>query len=217
LAASSAVSALIDAYPTNLALVEVHLLDSYSTPFGDERRSFYGIGTIPDMRYDGGATVHSADYETALVARQAVPTDVTIDLTGVEAGAQTYDFTAHVCVEAGGVGKTVRVYMAQALDHWPVVPPFVTRNTLREGVVVGDVALSAGQCADLTHTFAFDATSWAQQSDIRVVAWAQEPYAVAPAEVHQARIIAWPFAPLEEIFADGFESGDTGAWSAVGP
>ncbi len=218
------VSSLVDANPDTLAVCEIHLLDAYTTTWGDERQVFYDAltGGIPYLVYDGALVSPYSpdpphqDYAGDLAARQAVPTDVTLDLIGVETGAQTYDVTARVCVEAGGVGKTMRVEMVHALDHWPTTKPHY-RNTLRWGAASQDLTVAAGDCADVTRSFAFDSTSWAQQSDIRIVAWAQTPATSSPAEVHQARVMSWPFPTVFALFVDGFESGDTGAWSNEAP
>jgi hypothetical protein len=218
------VSDLIEENPTTFAVYEMHVGDSLPSDWANQRRLFYDdiSDGVPWFAYDGmfdawwpqgGGTQGIANYEPNLILRQAIPTDVTIELDGVETGAQTYDVTAHVCVEEGGTGKTMRIYMVHALDHWPATPTYV-RNTIRYGVTTEDVTVAAGDCADVTRTFAFDATSWAQQSDIKIVAWAQTPATSYPAEVHQAKVLGWPFP---SVFADGFDSGGTEGWSFIAP
>ncbi len=209
----------MDANPTTYCVYQMHVGDGYPSAWANSRRLFYGniADGVPWFAYDGLFDAWPISmYDDNLALRQAVPTDVTIELFGVETVAQTYDVTARVCVEAGGAGKTMRVYMVHALDHWPASPSY-ERNTIRYGVDTEDVAVAAGACVDVTRPFEFDATSWAQQSDIRVVAWAQTPATSYPAEVHQARVMAWPFPALEEVFADGFESGDTAGWDEGEP
>jgi hypothetical protein len=213
------VSSLIDANPTTFAVVEIHVSDPpWTATWGTQRALFYGnlADGIPWFAYDGLWDAWPIEtYETKLHQRQAVATDVTIDLIASHTGIQTYDVTAHVCVEAGGTGKTMRIYMVEVLDHWPATPTY-EHNTLRQGATTQDVTLAASGCADVTRTFVFDATSWAQQSDIKIVAWAQTPATGWPAEVHQAKVMSWPF-PTREIFADGFESGNVSHWSAAAP
>lgn len=220
------VSNLIDTNPTTFAVYEMHVWDAYITSWGEQRKAFYGniADGVPWFAYDGlfdawfcptGGGQGNQCYEPNLLERQPLPTDVTIDLYGTETAAQTYDVTAHVCIEPGGTGKTMRVYMVHALDHWPPSPSY-SRNTLRQGATTEDVTVASGACVDVVRTFVFDATSWAQQSDIKIVAWAQTPATAYPAEVHQAKVMHWPFTSTT-IFTDDLETGTTDAWSGVMP
>jgi hypothetical protein len=211
------ISNLIDDYP-RFVVIEYHLFDPYATPWGDERADFHGANLFPWFTYDGLFDAWPIDsYEGKLQQRLAVATDVTLALTGVEQGPDSWQFTAEVCVEAGGTGKDMRIYMVQVLDHWPVTPSVTySRNTFRQAAAEEDVNVAAGECASVVRSFTFDATSMAQPQDIKVAAWAQEPLGGIPAAVHQAAIIAWPFA-APPFFADGFESGDTAGWSATVP
>jgi hypothetical protein len=215
------VSDLIDANPTTFAVYQLHVSDPpYDTAWGDERKAFYDnvADGIPWFAYDGLWDAWPVEtYETKLHQRQAVPTDVTIDLSAAETGNQTYDVTARVCVEPGGIGRAMRVYMVHALDKWPLVHDSMERNTLRQGATTQGVRIAPGSCADVTRTFVFDATSWAQQSDIRIIAWAQTRNDSYPAEVYQAKVMSWPFPVAGAIFSDGFESGSASRWSAVVP
>lgn len=210
----------MDTYPDNFAVYQMHVSDPpYNSDWTDTRRVFYGniSDGIPWFAYDGLWDAWPINtYESKLNQRQAVPTDVTIELSGAESGPQTYDIHAEVCIEPGGIDKTVRVYMIEALDHWPATPSY-ERNTCRQGTTTEDVFLTAGSCATVIRTFAFDAISWAQQSDIKIIAWAQTPSLVYPAEVHQAKVMSWPFPATETIFGNGFESGNTSAWSNTTP
>ena len=210
----------MDTYPTTFAVYQMHVSDPpYNTAWADTRRVFYGniSDGIPWFAYDGLWDAWPiGSYESNLNLRQAVPTDVTIEMYGTESGVQTYDIVAQVCIEPGGIDKTMRVYMIEALDHWPATPVY-ERNTCRQGATTEDVFVTAGSCATVTRTFVFDAISWAQQNDIKIIAWAQTPSVVYPAEVHQAKVLAWPFTPLTAIFADGFETGTTDAWTSVTP
>jgi hypothetical protein len=135
-----------------------------------------------------------SDYTTC----RAAPTDVTVSVTGVQQAGQTFTIRARVCVEAGGVAKTVRIYMAQVLDHWPTTFTYL-RNGFKQAATTEDVILAAGECQLVTRTFTFDATSWANQRNIRLIVWAQEPQADSthanPATTYQAAVLNWPFAP----------------------
>jgi len=211
------VTTLITNYP-KFVVVEYHVQDAYAEPWGEARGEFYDIWAlgIPWFAYDGLWDAWPIDtYESKLQQRLAVPTDVTLELSGVELAADTWEFTAEVCVEAGGAGKDMRIYMVQALDKYPV-PPAYSRNTFQQAAATEDVTVAAGACAEVVRTFTFDALSMATPEEIRVMAWAQAPLPGIPADVHQAAQLKWPFAEAA-MFADGFESGDTAAWSATVP
>ena len=211
------VNTLIANYP-DFVVVEYHVQDAYALPWGETRGEFYDIWAlgIPWFAYDGLWDAWPINtYESKLLQRLAVPTDVTLELSGFELGADTWEFTAEVCVEAGGVGKDMRIYLVQALDKYPTTPTY-SRNTFQQAATTEDVTVAAGACVEVVRTFTFDALSMATPEEIRVMAWAQQPLPGIPAEVHQAAQIRWPFAE-PALFADGFESGDLSAWSAVVP
>jgi hypothetical protein len=211
------VNTLVTSYP-RFVVVEYHVQDAYATPWGEARGDFYDIWAlgIPWFAYDGLWDAWPVGtYESKLQQRLAVPTDVTIELSGVELATDTWEFTAEVCVEAGGAGKDMRIYMVQALDKYPPAYNY-SRNTFQQAAATGDVTVAAGACAEVARTFTFDALSMATPEEIRVMAWAQAPLGGIPADVYQAAQLGWPFvAPA--MFADGFESGDASAWSAAVP
>jgi hypothetical protein len=212
------VNTLITNYP-RFVVVEYHVQDPpYSLPWCETRGAFYNIwgDGIPWFAYDGLWDAWPiANYEPALVQRLAVPTDVTLELSGVELAPDSWEFTAEVCVESGGVGKDMRIYMVQALDKYPPAYSY-SRNTFQQAATTEDVTVAAGACVEIVRTFTFDALSMINPQDIVVMAWAQQPLPGIPAEVHQAAQIAWPFVDAG-VFADGFESGDLTAWSATVP
>ena len=204
------VSGLIDDYPNTFAVVSAHIGDDgYEIPWGGARADFYNVTGIPSFMYDGLQDAWPiGTYEAKFLARQAITTDVTIELTGSEAGEQTYEITARVCLEPAGTSKEMRVYMVQVLDHYPV-PPSYSRNCLMQGAPTEDIDLNAGQCRNVKKTFTFDSTSWADQEEIKIIAWAQEPLSSYPAEVYQARTMTWPFPP-SKLQIDWVTVGDPG-------
>jgi len=209
------VSTLITDYPS-FVVVEYHWNDAYATAWGNARADFYDAYALPWFAYDGLFDAWPIDnYEPALQQRLAVPTDVTLELSGVELTGDTWEFTAEVCVETGGAGKAMRIYMVQALDKYPASPTY-SRNTFRQAATTEDVTVATGACTEVVRTFTFDASSMSQPEDIVVMAWAQEPLPGIPAEVHQAAQLAWPFVEAA-MFADGFESGDLSAWALTVP
>jgi hypothetical protein len=217
---------LIDTYPDTFAGINVHLSDAYATSWGDMRWDLYDGYYIPHSVHDG---LYDADpyttYETKFLTRQAVPTDVTID-TQVFGGGDTWKVYVEVCIEAGGVGKDLKIWVAQILDHYLIGTGSPVRNALQTGNAGVDVTLAPDQCAYLTETFVLDAPSVAQPDDVKFFAWAQDPtFFQVPtsgppwgyyswSEVHQA---AKALAPFEGVFTDGLEDGTTDAWSSVVP
>ena len=226
--AGPVVSDLLDAYPDRLAIVEMHQQDDgYVVPWGFERLSeFYfsmcGDG-IPIIVYDGHSYwIDPADYADGLRDRLNDPTDVTIELTAREDRDAVWTVTAEVCIEPGGTGKRMRVYTVNTLDHYPYsTEHWYSRNTLRQAADTQDVDLDPGECAAVESTFEFDATSWSQQEDIRIIAWAQERAFEGPANVFQAARMGWPFPqagsaepeyPRDFRFSLPLYDGEYSAW-----
>jgi len=192
----------LDDYPNSFALVQIHWNNDYATTWGDDRAVFYGVPSTPTSWFDGVEERLSfpttPSYEDTYLARVAVSTDVTIEMTSVQISGPTYEVTATVCIEPGGLAKDMRIYMVQVLDNWPVEIPGImlyTRNGLKQAAASQDISLDPDECQQIVRTFTFDEDSWTQQADIVVVAWAQEPLASGAAEVYQARSF-WP-APLD--------------------
>ena len=191
-------------------LVQYHLSDGYQTTWGNTRFfNFYHATGTPTAWFDGalpcvGLPDPYSDqivydyYLEQYTARRAVLTDVTITVTGVQATGQTYTVRTRVCLEPGGTAKTVRVYLAQVLDHWPTTFTYL-RNGFKQAATTEDVALTPGQCTLVTRSFTFDSTSWNSQNNIKIIVWAQKPQADSteanPADVYQAAVMSWPFPP----------------------
>jgi hypothetical protein len=182
-------------------LVQFHHGDGYATTWGNARFNFYQMGGYPTSVFDGvtkriGAYPYSTylnDYNN----RVAVPTDWTIELSGVQTGTQEFDIQAHVCREGTGSSQTVRVYMVHVLDHWPASPSY-HRNGFRQAADTQDISVAGGQCVDVVQSFTFDSISWDNQQDMKIIAWVQEPRSVWPAEIHQGALLKWPFGgPIE--------------------
>jgi hypothetical protein len=157
----------------------------------------------PTVWFDGwDEYVGTSNYEAIYQAHVAVPTDVTFELTADPAGEQTTDVHANVCIESGGSGKTMRIYMAEVLDYYP--PPAVEanqRNCLMQGASsTQDITLAPGECEEVIR-------SWARKENIKIIVWAQQPFSSGPADVYQAGIMPWPFPP-HEVPGDMDEDGD---------
>jgi len=202
----------MDDYPNNYIVV-MHQTGTGQTAWGNQRRNFYNLTYTPWLEYDGLQEAWPINtYRSKFLVRQAVPTDVTIEMEGVETGVQTYELTAEVCIEPSGVGKTMRIYMVDTLDHFPTWSWYY-RNGFRQAAATEDLAVAAGECKTVTREFVFDATSWATKRDIHIVAWAQEPLNSGPAEVYQAAQSEWPFFIEVGFFEADYETGDFAQWA----
>ncbi|HUU96357.1 MAG TPA: immunoglobulin domain-containing protein [Phycisphaerae bacterium] len=193
---------MLDNYPDTFAMVQIHISDAYTYPWGTARQSFYGITGIPSAMFDGVIkTVGNQGYSGYLNRynqRRAVPTDVTIELSGEQVSGRTYRISAEVCIEPDGQAKTMRIYMVQLLDYWPAVGGY-HRNGFKQAATTQDITLAPGDCQVLQREFTFDDDSWNDQDNITMVAWAQVPNNIWPAEVYQAAIMDWPFCVPADI------------------
>jgi len=188
--------------------------DEYAVTWGDDRWSYNGGQYTPTAIFDGAGlvvgAVHDQDQQYTIyrlnhfLPQRAVPTDVTIDISGEDLGAQTFRISASVGIEAGGVGKTMAVYMVQVLDHWPSYPEY-SRNTLKQAAPVQEITLAAGESQVIQNDFTFDADSWADQDNIKIVVWAQVVAASGPVEIYQAAVRQWPLISLPDDWdGDGY-------------
>lgn len=215
------VSDLIDAYGASAVFLVLHS-SPYEHPWTTARKAYYPFGGYPTYMIDGindswhGATPWD-NWGPDTDLRLAEPTDVTISLSAAD-GATPMDreLTATVCIEGGGTGKSMRIYIGQILDGYPPAASNIIRNGLRQMAPTEDIIVAAGACIDVTRSFTLETTDTEALEDVSFVAWAQEDLASGLAEVYQATQLTWPNHTLT-IFTDGFENGDTGGWSSVIP
>ena len=201
-------------YPDSFVAIQLHIGDSYATSWTSQRANFYGVTGTPITWFDGvlecyGAYANDQQmynwYNQQIQNRANVPTDVTIDLYGVETATQTYEITAIVGIDAGGVGKDMRVNVVQVLDHYPYSADHRYRNCVREHLGETYVDLAAGESTVITHTLNLTGDDWTNRENVQIVAFAQEPGSSAPREIHQSAVMPWPFAPMS---VDGDVDGD---------
>jgi predicted CXXCH cytochrome family protein len=206
-------STLTDVYADTFAFVQYHVFDPYSVPWAVDRRDFYDAIYTPTAMFDGvdkvvGATSDSDQQYTIyrtnhFLPQRAIFTDVTMQVSGESLGGQDYRISAEVAIEPGGAGKTMRIYIVQVLDHWPADPSY-SRNTFKQAAPTQDVTLAPGESQIVQTDLTFDADSWANQENIRIIAWAQSPTDQAPAEVYQAAVRDWPLESYPgDIDGDG--------------
>jgi predicted CXXCH cytochrome family protein len=191
----------VEVYPDSLAFVQYHMFGEYSTAWGDARWDYYGAEFTPTVAFDGADIVVGAvpdvDQQYTIyrtnhfLPQRAIPTDVTIELTVEQLSGQTYHVSALVGVEAEGTGKTLRIYIIQVLDHWPETRPY-HRNGFKQAAPTVDITLAPSESQTVETEFTFDADSWANQENVKIIAWAQAPADNGPAEVYQAAMRLWP-------------------------
>ena len=147
------VSNLINQYPDTFAVVEYYVQDApYSQPWGESRGYFYNIWSdgIPWFAYDGLFDAWPiSTYHSKLNQRQAVTTDVTMELAGEHVSGDTYRIIAHFRIEDAGQAKTMRLYMVQCLDRWPASSSYA-RNTFKQAATTEDVTLAPGESVRFT-------------------------------------------------------------------
>ncbi len=189
-------------------------------PWCNSRAGYYGSNYTPHLIYDGilDAEYFSSQYVAKFNLREPVPTDVTLDLTGGPTYSPVnWEFTVNVCIEAGGTGRDLRIYVIEVNDDYPPYPTY-SRNTFRQAAATEDVTLAAGECTEVVRKLDFDAIALLYPEGISIVAWAQEPVSPPPgavaAEIYQAAI--FDVAGLPGLFA-GFETGDLSEWSTAYP
>lgn len=188
------VEELANDYPDRFAPMTMHLNgDPWTVPWGQDRSDlFYGIaGATPTFMVDALWNCQIADYRYHVEQQLAVPTDVTLELSGEQIGGDTWDVTARVCLEGSG-SRPVRVFIAPTLDHHPDLQSYST-NLLMQQVSETDITLTGAGCEDVTSRIKFDSVSMANSSNIVIIAWAQMPATSAPTTVFQAGIMRWPF------------------------
>jgi len=203
-----AVEQILDLYPAQVAVIEYHYNDAYANPWSIARHTaFYSIWGRPTAYIDGtalclgAATIQRAFdcYNGKILDRLATPTNVTLDLvvTPLPEGEPNYHIAETAGLEPPAPQQIVRLYVAELLDFFPANPSY-SRNTFRRAGTPQDVILQPGDCATVTWDLLVDPTDpndLINLPNLKIVAWAQAPLNVAPAEVYQAVQAKWPFAP----------------------
>ncbi|HUU84921.1 MAG TPA: hypothetical protein VM243_15585 [Phycisphaerae bacterium] len=191
---------MITDYPDTLAVVEYHVSDApYSYPWGESRANFYNIWSagLPWFDYDGlGDAWPIGSYESNFLTRQAVPTKVTMSVGAEHVSGNTYSVTSQTCLEESGDPLLLRIYSVMVEDWWPGTDQGEDkyhRNTFRAAATTEDAFLFPGECQVVTKTIT---PTYVTESNLKVIAWAQEALSAGPAEVHQASKDLYPFETL---------------------
>jgi hypothetical protein len=195
-------------YPDSFLGIQLHIGDSYATLWTGQRANFYSVSGTPTTWFDGVIEcvgVYTNDtqmynwYNTQRQTRASVPTDVTIELSGVETGSQTYDITATVGIDADGVGKDVKLDFVQVLDYYPSSADGRYRNCVVQHEGGGTYTLAPGESVVVTIPFTLSGVSWTYRENVRMVVFGREPGSPAPKEIYNVAAISWPFAPPDVV------------------
>jgi hypothetical protein len=188
--------------PDSFVGIQLHIGDAYAIDWCDQRANFYGVSGTPTTWFDGvleceGAYTNDTQmynwYNQQIQQRLSVPTDLTIELSAVESAAQTYDVTAVVGIEAGGVGKEVRLHFVQVLDYYPPYADNRYRNCVMQHQGGGTHTLGPGESTTVMRTFTLSGVSWTNREDAKFVVFAREPLSPAPREIYNCAVLSWPF------------------------
>ena len=207
---------MIDEYPDTWVGFQIHCGDAYATTWGNQRKSYYGVTGYPTYLIDGiykqvgseGTSVpaNKAKMVQYMEIRLGVPTDISLELGGEVVSGQTYRMVAKATLDESAAARTVRLYMIEALDHYPSSAVHY-RNCFRQAANYVDLDLEPGEAQFVEHEFTFDSTSWAMKENIRIIGWVQKK--LTSKEVSNAEMISWPFPPPpedeipEDITGDG--------------
>jgi hypothetical protein len=184
---------MLDDYPDTFTVVQIHINDAYSTPWGNARAGFYGVSGTPIAWFGGvlqcvGAYTNVTQqynwYLQQYNTRRGISTDVVIDMTATGAGVVQVDTTVSRETGTGG-DLTMRVYIVKVLDYWPATGGY-HRNGFREAAASVDITLAPGESQLIQRTFVLDQIDEQNLDNVKFIAWAQVPSASAPASVYQA-------------------------------
>ncbi len=209
-----AVDQLVDENPDRLAVLGVHAggfsAPEHRTTWGNARNTFYAITGYPTVWIDGVSRIVGAgavstayfNYNTALQARLASPTDVVIQLGAEQVLGSLYRATVRVSIEPTGQARPIRLHILQVLDNWPTSASygFTSKNTVRAGMTAVDFTLNPGQTQEVTWDWSIDAFDLGRSNDIRLVVVAQQS---TTRTVYQGAKMAWPFTTIPPVWDDG--------------
>jgi len=181
------VQELLERYGDNFIPVFYHLGGEAGRSWSNNRADFYNLRYTPYLWFNGAddAGYNSDTWEDRLRTHLEQETDVTIDIfTSIKGPILTT--LAKVCIEEDGVSRDLRMVFSQILDNFPQTANYY-RNALRGGTTE-NVFVNAGSCVDVSTLMVISQTDVESPENFGVIVWAQEPVAIAPAEVYQVAI-----------------------------
>jgi hypothetical protein len=184
----------------NIAVLQVHVSDAYSTSWGNARDSKYGVGGIPHVVVDGvrdrvGAGSTQQAYNTYMYDynwRLTVPTSVTVTVTADEVSPNVYDVSAELTMDADGTAAEMEVHLVETLNHYP---SNITKYNycVMQGFNQATITLEPGETELVQRQITLTAASQQDIENVRFVAFAQVP-GYGNTEVFNAGQVDYPFA-----------------------
>lgn len=200
-------------YPDSFVGIQIHVGDAYVSDWSAQRANFYRLLYTPTSWFDGiienvgGSSQTYNEYNAHRATRAAVPTDISIELSGVETAAQTYDITATISMDPDGTSRDVKVHFVQVLDYYPYSSDNRYRNCVMQHQDGGTHALTAGGSLDITVPIALSGASWTYKEDVQMIVFVREPLNPGPKEVYNAAVMSWPFT-APDVVGDVDGDGD---------
>jgi len=211
---------LQDEFPDTYFPMQVHCGDSYATNWGNIRQSFYGVPGYPTVWTDGVHKIEgsygspSGNYNVLrshYISRQAVQTDVTLELCGESVDNDTYTVSVAVGIESGGSGKTMRIHCAQVLHNYPSSPSYNYACFMQASAE--DRTVAEGSSSIVDFTFDLNSASMAHLNDVSFIAWSQSTNSSGPSEVYQAEKHVYNSGDCQ---IDNFVVGAKGDFTTIG-
>lgn len=202
---------MLNELPTTFTSVQYHLSGTGYFAWANTRWNFYfqsGDG-VPLTWFDGaikrlGAYTDDTQmynwYKGAYTTRIGVATDVSITMTGVETGANTYEIGVTVTMDPGGTARSMIVHVLQVLDYYPSSTDNRYRNCGRQHAEE-TISLTPGTSYTFTKTFTLGTVDVANINNVKIIAFAQTTGSPPPKAVFNAAVMSYPF-PSPNVVGD---------------
>jgi hypothetical protein len=214
--AGRALHRLLTNFPDTFTFISLHTQGAAHIAWGTTRWNYYfqdGDGT-PLVWFDGMIKrLGSYDndnqmytwYQGAYNSRRAVATDISIEMTGVETGTNTYEIGLTINKDPGGTARNLICHVVQCLDYYPASSDNRYRNCARQHTEQA-LTLNPGETYSYTTSFTLAATDVANIDDVRIIAFVQSS---STKEIYNSAVMSWPFPPPQtEVVGDVDGDGD---------
>jgi hypothetical protein len=200
--AGRALHRLMNELPDTFVSVQYHTSGSANFPWVNTRWNYYyqtDDGT-PLVWFDGmvkrlGSYDNDSQmytwYTEAYNTRMAVATDISIALTGVQTGTNTYEIGITVAQD-GDIGpRNLILHVLQVLDNYPSSTDHRYRNCARQHQEL-QISTVPGESDTYTMSFTLAATDVANITNVKIVAFAQR-IGTNPKAIMNAAVMPYPF------------------------
>ncbi|MBI5864418.1 MAG: hypothetical protein HZB38_07915 [Planctomycetes bacterium] len=180
-------------------LLQIHLSDGYTYPWGNTRGSFYGVTGLPTTAQDGilrrvgayGAGTYQSDYNSRVAV--TTPVGLAINPDHQSGGVWSLPVTASL-ESSASAARTMRINLVQVVDHYPTTETH-WRNCFMQAATPQTVTLQPGETRTLNFSMTFSGATWLNlinRREIGVIAWAQNTGTFpSGSEVYQAAQVEW--------------------------